>query len=193
MPSQYFSQNMAVMEKIFPLLAGEISKAKDGSELKIETASSGAATLLLGGVYIHSKRDPEREAERLVEAGGTSGGESPALVLGFGLGYSALALTKKFPDRPIIIVEKRVDILKKALEIRDLRPFLSRRQLVFVLDSEGVTGALALFRSNPGVPPLVLWNRALTSLDEEWYATAEDKIRTWNSRTNVNRATTRRF
>jgi hypothetical protein len=33
----------------------------------------------------------------------------------------------------------------------------------------------------------------LTGLDEEWYAGVEEKIKTWNSRTNVNRATTRRF
>jgi hypothetical protein len=199
----YFSQNMAVLKKVFPLLAEEIDKAQDEAganslcELKIEAASSGAPTLLAAGVYVHSKRDPEREAERLVEAGvgGTTNDESPALVLGFGLGYTATALAAKFPDRPIIVVEKRADILKKALEARDLGAFLSRRQLVFVLggDGEGVTSALSLFKGAPGILPLVFWNRALTGLDEEWYTAVDDRIKTWFSRSSVNRATQKRF
>ena len=210
MSSSYFSQNMAVLKQVFPLLAEEINKAKNDSneaspcELKTEAASSGAPTLIASGVYVHSKRDPEREAERLVEAaitsatgtsGASAGDESPALVLGFGLGYAASALAAKFPERPLIVVEKRADTLKKALEARDLAAFLTRRQLIFVLggDGDGVTGALTLFKSTPGVLPLIIWNRALTGLDEEWYAAVEDRVRTWISRTNVNRATQKRF
>jgi hypothetical protein len=193
---------MSVVMRIFPLLAEEIDKAKNEAGVHVEVAATGAPTLAVEGRYIHSKRDPEREAERLVEAGiggnngiNIAGSEVPALVLGFGLGYTACALAAKFPDRPIIIVEKRAELLKKALETRDMETFLSRPQLVFVLggDGEGVTGALSLFESVPGAPPLVLQNRALTGLDEEWYAGVEERIKTWNSRTNVNRATTRRF
>ena len=192
---------MVVLKRIFPLLAEEIVKAKDDNELIVENASSGSPTLVAGGVYVHSKRDPQREAERLVEAAvadanAANGGladESPALVLGFGLGYAALALAARFAEKPIIVVEKRVDVLKKALEAKDLAAFLSRPQLVFVLDAEGVTGALSLFKSSPGTYPFVMWNRALTGLDSEWYDTVEDKIRTWVSRTNVNRATQKRF
>jgi hypothetical protein len=191
--ASFFAQNMAVTRRIFPLLAEEIDKAKDEAEVQIEAAATGAPTLAVEGRWVHSKRDPEREAERLVEAG--TDGEAPALVLGFGLGYTACALAAKFPDRPIIVVEKRAELLKKALETRDLSSFLSRPHLVFVLggEIEGVTGALALFESVSDTPPLVLQNRALTGLDEEWYSGVEEKIKTWNSRMNVNSATTRRF
>jgi len=92
-------------------------------------------------------------------------------------------------------VEKHAEILKKALAAHDLSAFLSQNSLVFVLggSGEGVTGALSLFKSSPGVPPLVIRNRALTGMDEEWYAAVEERIKTWNSRTNVNRATQKRF
>jgi len=206
MTSSYFSQNMAVTRKIFPLLADEIDKAEGkAGELYIEAAATGAPTLIVEGRCVHSKRDPEREAERLVEAGRDGSGintinasivgEVPVLVLGFGLGYTACALAAKFPGRPIIVVEKRAELLKKALETRELVSFLSRERLVFVLggDGEGVTAALSLFESGSGAPPLVLQNRTLTGLDEEWYAGIEERIKTWNSRTNVNRATTKRF
>ena len=204
--SQYFSNNMAVLKSIFPDLADELSKSKsstnlhgedsgiDGEdELKIETAASGAPTLICRGIYIHSKRDPLREAERLAE--GTGDDEVPALVLGFGLGYAASALAARFPGKPIIIVEKRPEVFKKALEVRDLTPLLSRERVVFVLggDGDGVTGALSLFKSSPGTPPPVIQNRALTGLDESWYSAVEERIKIWNTRTSVNRATQKRF
>jgi len=195
MPSSFYTQNIAVIRRIFPLLAEEIDKAKEwaGVQVEVEAAATGAPTMAVEGRWVHSKRDPEREAERLVEAG--TDGEAPALVLGFGLGYTACALAARFPERPVIVVEKRAELLKKALETRDLSSFLSRPRVVFVLggEIEGVTGALSLFESVPGVPPLVLQNRALTALDGEWYAGVEEKIKTWNDRTNVNSATTRRF
>ena len=199
MSSEYLSQNMAVIRKIFPLLAEEIDKAKDETGVFVDEAATGAPTLAVEGRYVHSKRDPQHEAERLVESAtvteGNNASEVPALVLGFGLGYTACALSAKFPGRPIIIVEKRAGLLKKALETRDLGAFLSRPHLVFVLDadSEGVTAALSLFESVPGAPPLVIQNRALTGMDGEWYADVEEKVKTWNSRTDVNSATTRRF
>ena len=207
MSREYFSQNMETLRQVNPSLADELCKAcGEDSELAIEAASSGAPTLVYSGVYIHSKRDPEREAERLVEAavagaaapvsaGVAAESESPALVLGFGLGYAAAVLGARFQARPVIIVEKRPELLRKALEARDLRSFLSRSRLVFVLGGtgDGVTGALSLFESTPGVPPLVVQNRALTALDEEWYAGVEERIGIWNSRGSVNRATQQRF
>jgi hypothetical protein len=203
----FYEQNIAVLTQIFPSLAEKIEKvattqANNTSLLKIETAASGYPTLLVDGLYVHSKRDPEREAQRLAEAvmdmvSGTNAGaeddDVPVLVLGFGLGYAATALAQKYPARPLIIVEKRSEILKKALELKDLTAFLKRENLVFVLDSEGVTDALSLFKSSPGIPPLVLRNPALTSLDSEWYAAVDEKIAAWMTRTNVNQATKKRF
>ena len=81
---------MAVIRRIFPLLGEEIDRAKDDPGIHVEEAATGAPTLVVEGLYAHSKRDPEREAERLVEA--VDAGivnETPALVLGFGLGYAA--------------------------------------------------------------------------------------------------------
>jgi len=191
MASLYSSKNIAVLERIFPFLAEKIEKANaETAELKTETAASGEPTLVYNGLYVHSKMDPKREAERLVSG---SEEDTPALVLGFGLGYAFSALAAKFPKRPIIVVEKHPEIIKKALELRDFSAELAREKLVFVLDVEGLTAALSLFESTPGVPPLVIRNRALCDLDKDWYARAEDKIAEWNKRTNVNQATKNRF
>ena len=198
-PSPFFSQNMAALKQVFPQLAEEIGKADSSDtesikdeELVIETAASGDPTLVCRGIYVHSKRDPKREAQRLVE---NVNDYTAAVLLGFGLGYTAAALTAKFSENPVIVVEKRPEIIKKALAARDLRELFSRKRLVFVLggDGAGVTQALSLFDSKPGAPPLVLQNRALTSIDEDWYAAVDGRIKAWFTRTNVNRATQERF
>jgi len=199
MGGRYYLQNMTVLKQHNPLLAEEIEKAEEDTGEngpQIEEAASGAPTLIFHNIYVHSKRDPKREAERLVESSGSCAeSEAPVLVLGFGLGYCAEALAAKFPEKPIIVVEKHPILLKKALENRELGAFLSRNLLVFVLGGggEGVTGALSLFESTPGVSSLVIQNRALTGIDEEWYAAVEERIKTWTDRSNVNRATQKRF
>jgi hypothetical protein len=195
MASLYYSQNMAALKRIFPLLAEEIEKVNsDEAGFRVETAASGDPTLVYNGLYVHSKMDPKREAERLAAGAAAAGEEdTPALVLGFGLGYAFSALAAKFPKRPVIIVEKHPEIIKRALELRDFSAPLAREKLVFVLDAESLTAALSLFESTPGVPPLVIRNRALCDLDKEWYERAEDKIAAWNKRTNVNQATKKRF
>jgi len=199
----FFTGNMGIITRQYPLLAEELGKVSTESafnegELLVEAAASGAPTLVCRGISVHSKRDPEREAERLVEstvnpAQGTA--STLALVLGFGLGYTASALALALPGRTFIIVEKHPEILLAALRARDLRSFLSQNQLVFVLggSGEGVTGALSLFPTSPGIYPLVIQNRALINMDAEWYGAVEDRIKLWNSRSNVNRATQNRF
>jgi hypothetical protein len=204
MASLCYSQNIAVLKRTFPALAEIIEKTNadpasplaEEAGFKAEPAASGDPTLIYNGLYIHSKINPKREAERLVEteAAKAAGNEDTVvLVLGFGLGYAFSALAEKFPKRPVIIVEKRPEIIKKTLELRDFSPFLARENLVFVLDTESLTAALSLFESTPGAIPLVLRNRALCDLDKEWYELAEGKIASWNQRTNVNQATKKRF
>jgi hypothetical protein len=199
----YFPQNMAILKRLYPGLVEELDKAPEEDELlpedfKVE-AAQGGGTLAVRGLYVHSPRDPVREARRLAEAAlsETAGKtECPVVILGFGLGYAAEAAAEIDPDRPIIIVEKRREIVRKALELRDLGNFLSKNRIVFVLgkDGSGITGALALFeKQDRDMAPAFIRNRTLISLDEGWYAAVEGRIKTWLSRNDVNRATLKRF
>jgi hypothetical protein len=194
---------MAILRRFYPGLAEELDKTPEEDEfppgeIKVE-AAQGGPSLAVRGLYAHSPRDPVREARRLAEAAlSVSDGktEGPVVILGLGLGYAAEAAAEIGPGRPLIIVEKRREIVRKALEVRDLGAFLSKNRIVFVLgkDGSGITGALALFeKQGQGMAPAFIRNRALISLDEEWYAAVEGRIKTWLSRNDVNRATLKRF
>jgi hypothetical protein len=181
----------------------EIIRAEDDpAELQVETAASGMPTLAIGGLYVHSPRDPEREARRLAEASLAETADTPprggpVVILGFGLGYAAQAAAELSPQRPIIIVEKKINVLRKALELRDLSSLLSRPGIAFVPGGAGdrISDVLSFFEKHTGRrdAPLVMRNRTLTDLDEQWYASVESRIRTWTMKDDINSATLKKF
>ena len=199
-------ENILFLRNHFPELAPRLEKQEslfpggsaDDSIAVVDTPS-GVPSLTVNGRYIHSPRDPLREGARAAEA--LSGGDGPIAVFGFGLGYAAIAAAERFPLRPVIVVERRISVLRAALEIRDLRHFLSSHRVVFVLgkavnaagiadDPSGAMGAaLRLFRGKPEI----LRNRALMTLDEEWFGKAEKHLNFHISKDEINRNTLRKF
>jgi hypothetical protein len=194
--------NSTILRKRYPGLLEEILKDEHrGEELTIETAASGAPTMTINGLYIHSPRDPQREGHRLAEAGladaptGENSLTVPVVVLGFGLGYAAEAAGELAPQRPLIIVEKNLYCLRRAFEQRDLSRFLTRLNVAFVPGGEGVVKALSLFEKSgeERSAPIIIRNKTLTSIDEQWYQSLENRIRAWSMRDDVNTATQKRF
>jgi hypothetical protein len=167
-------------------------------DIKIETSSTGDPSLCIRGICVHSMRDPLREGQRLAQA---VSGNGPVVILGFGLGYAAQAAAcAAKPGQPVIIVEKYPNLLLKAMELRDFSDFLSKNRIIFVLGGtgEGITNALGIAgelipESDEKQVPAVIRNRALTGIDEQWYKTVEEKIRTWKMKDEVNSATLKRF
>jgi len=162
-------------------------------------------------ILIHSRRDPVKEGLRQAEAvlaeiaasGASSGGANGGVIilLGFGLGYTAEALAKS--GCLLVIVERRKELFRLALEHLNLEALLSPGKAVFVIGGNGVGGALALLEKSPVAGGMlakgklrIVKNRALVTLtaeDEAWYAEAERQINTWVSKDEINAATLRRF
>jgi hypothetical protein len=197
----YWDKNSAILHNQYPGLLEAIEAENDDpgeSDINIEAAAGGAPTLKIGGTYVHSPRDPEREGRRLAEAClAETDSPGPVVVLGFGLGYAAQSLAELEPGRPIIIVEKRLGLLRKAFELKDLSRLLSRPGVAFIPGGtgEGIINALSVFEKIAGerAVPYVMRNRTLMTLDEEWYAAAEGRVRAWAMRDDVNMATLKRF
>ena len=202
----YWDINKKILCAQYPGLLEEITKERDidQNQLTAENTVSGNITLKCKGIYIHSNRDPKREAERLAEisCNETARNESanskcPIIIPGFGLGYMAEAVKKLNPERPLIIIEKYRSILRFAMEQRDLSSLLRMPNIVFICgtNSSAINTALSLFEEpgNERKTPLIMRNRALCGLDAEWYEIAENRIRTWGMRDDVNTATSKRF
>ncbi|MDR1308156.1 MAG: DUF115 domain-containing protein [Treponema sp.] len=223
----FLEQNMALLRSRYPGLA-DLYAGKDNAPagtpggsaagFRVETAASGDPVLVytgnpadsaggirdtdIIGILIHSRRDPVREGRRQAEAALAETGREPGtfIVLGFGLGYAACALAKSLgPEGLLIIVERRKELFRLALERRDLAELLGPGRAVFVIgeNSGAVTGALSMLEKQlPGGEPVVVKNRALTALseeDESWYEDAERRIRIWASKDKINAATLKRF
>ncbi|MDR2499723.1 MAG: DUF115 domain-containing protein [Treponema sp.] len=190
-PESYWERNTALLREQYPALAERVLQGQstgDAGDYAVSAAASGAATLTFRGIHIHSPRDPAREGRRQAET--LEAGDGPAVILGFGLGYAAEALAGRFPTRPIIILERRWELFRRALEVRDLSRFFGAHKIALLIgDNRGLSGALELFAGKPAV----LRNPSLTRLDAEWYAEAEGVLAAWSSKDAVNAATLRRF
>ena len=194
-----WEHNSEILRRQYPGLLDAIAGIDNDDELTIETAVSGEPTLSINGLYIHSPRDPRREGKRLAQAGLPQDG-APVIVLGFGLGYAAQELAELAPQCPVIIVEKKLSVLRKACELRDLSSLFSRPNIAIVPggDGDGVITALSFFHAQLSggtsrSAPHIIRNRALTNIDEQWYNAVEHRIFTWAMRDDVNKATLRKF
>jgi hypothetical protein len=188
-----YDNNFRSLASRFPALAKLVAGRSGGG---VSRAANGEATLTLEGFHVHSPRDPGREARRLAENIELPEGGGGALVLlGFGLGYTASALTTRFLAEkraiPLLIVEKRAELFRAALENVDLTGLFSYPPLVFVLgdDPNAVIAGLEAVKKT-GV---VIKNRALCEIDRDYYDEAERVIETWASKDKINSATLEKF
>jgi hypothetical protein len=79
------------------------------------TARSGAPTLRIDGVAVHSPYDPVREALRFVRE--SLGAESPStvIVLGEALGHAGAAVSAVFPGARVLLVSYSPEVARLAL------------------------------------------------------------------------------
>ncbi len=201
-----WDKNKAALDTAFPGLADKITAARSEPpiDVRVELSASGNLTMVVNGAYAHSKRDPSREGERLAEAllaGGSLSEGGVIVALGFGLGWALLSAARKSGNsRPIVIVEKRPELLKTAFESADFTEFLSGNTMAFVLggmagnNEDAVLDALArVGKRYARKVALILKNPAVTALDADWYAGVEQRIRSWAAKDTVNEATLKRF
>ncbi|MBP2675071.1 MAG: uncharacterized protein H6Q84_1911, partial [Deltaproteobacteria bacterium] len=150
----FFERNMKELEAVDGRLAERVRNAERGAGLSVVPSKTGPPSIKVDGAALHSVYDPVREAREWVEHHGkdTDGAASIA-VLGFGLGYHVEELLRG-TDKPVTVFEPRVDILRAALEARDLSAILSRARIFVESDDLAVPapgGTLAVLRYPPSV------------------------------------------
>ena len=129
-----FVRNMAALYRRDPRLAQRIDEVEGGERWPLIRARSGAATVAVegagGSVLLHSRYDPESEAERLIESVSLAD-RYCFVVLGFGLGYHVRALFDRLKgDAFIVVFEPSLRLLATALSWLDLSEVIDSGRLI---------------------------------------------------------------
>jgi len=188
----FYEKNLEVLYKQYPNFKDFIPEEtlKD-SDLIISISKSGHPTAKVKEKYIHSNREPVREAERLVKSE-LSDKTAACIIEGFGLGYFVEAIMLQKPELPLVIVEPSEKRFFKSLEIRDFTEIFNSPRVNILIGKHSASIREIL----PGLPKgklKILKHRALYELNSEYYKEVDTYIQHFLSRKEVNSATLEKF
>lgn len=131
-------------------------------------------------IPLHSRHDPQREAERAVEVLGRASITVPVL-LGMGAGYELSTAWSRYRDRffDLLVVERDPQIFLAALESLPLSGVLQDERVLFVVGEDFVGLRKALRRLLPGIMTSglqLLESRGSAQVHEEYYKKAAAQI-----------------
>ena len=190
--TDFFSLNLETMLRHYPGFQKDvIEKYTASGELETVDTASGAPTAKIDGLWLHSSRNPVREADKLI-AGGLSRSSGICLVYGFGLGYHIEAAMRKYPDLDIIIIEPDPGLFLAALGARDYRKIISSDRTGFLFDTgAGAVASLLSAYGNPVIQSIRL--KPLYERSIDYYSEVDSKVKAFISKNETNRNTLRRF
>ena len=134
--------NLKAIEKFHPNVFELINRySSDSSSLDLKTEKSRSGELTISGltkdkarIYLHSKYDPVKESEKIIDSWHIKKKDSNVLVLGFGLGYLPIAILEKLdPLQNLFIVESSIEIFLSGVENLDLISILDRPNTKFII------------------------------------------------------------
>jgi len=115
-PDELFRDNLNWLERCNPVLAGRIAELPDSPIVRVTPARSGAMTLAVNDLQLHSAYDPGSEAVKLaVRALESVRAGSVVVLLGVGLGHLALAIRERWSGA-LVVIEPDVAILRAAMQ-----------------------------------------------------------------------------
>ncbi len=156
MPNLIFTKNTVLIEKRFPRLFKNLMTATSSDSYQVSSAKSGSPTLSfkIGDQppkYLHSAYRPENEAEKLID-GLPINEYLNFVIVGSGLGYSLLELTRRVSRKAkILLIENNLEIFKLALETFDLTEALQHPGLSLLVAPEEASVKEALSREAPAL------------------------------------------
>jgi hypothetical protein len=139
--------NLAALWATEPKLAEAVESALEAPPHVLERSKSGLPTVLVRtedgrSVYLHSRHQPQDEAQRLVDSIAVEQ-KTAFYILGLGLGYHLELLFERASDEAIFcIFEPDVRMIRAALESRDLSELIGSHRLLWFNDLD----KSALFR-----------------------------------------------
>ena len=135
-----WNKNISLFTKRFPqlstLLSNKISNFENNGTLSFELANAknNSPTALENNMPLHSKYNPEKDAENLF-ADFDIKKVRFAVFFSFGLGYAPIFFSQKYPSVPIIIVEPDCNHLFSAFTVLDWQSVLEHNEIIFAVDA----------------------------------------------------------
>lgn len=191
-----YIKNISFIREKFVSLASRLDVPDNGTVESVAAKNGDAVPCFIQGegrkLFIHSRVDPLREAERLIQEIEITG-KDLVVVFGFGFGYHVQELLKKTGrDINILVVEKDPLIFKKAMESRDFGELLSRENLLLAIDpDEDELTSIMHGRSSRNV--LFITHRGSHQVYPEYYSNILTIMKSYISTKDVNIATLAKF
>jgi hypothetical protein len=138
MSNPIYKKNTSLIEKRFPNLHKKLEASKVSGHFQVSSSKSGTPTLSFTTgnnppKYLHSAYRPENEAKKYIDGLPVNNFLS-YIVVGFGLGYNLLQLSKRVSkNSKIILIENNLEIFKLALESLDLSEPLQHPGLTILI------------------------------------------------------------
>jgi len=143
-------------------------------------------------LFVHSRVDPLREAERFIAEVDPSG-KDLIIVLGFGFGYHCDFLLEKISSEVnVIVIEKDEVLLKKAFQSRDLETLIKKDNF-YILADPSESFLADIFRGKSSRNVLFITHRGASQLYPDYYQNIVSVIKSYISTKDVNIATLARF
>ncbi|MGV8145766.1 MAG: motility associated factor glycosyltransferase family protein [Alkaliphilus sp.] len=188
-PKNYYSKNT---EKMNQSVLKELEKVKTFTRGQvIECKKTGCVTVKLkdlqgGEILIHSKYDPQKEADRVVQ-GYSLESHKEIILVGFGCGYLVEAVLQKLDDsQKLIVIVVNIDVFKTMLKRRDLRQMLGDRRLKLIVDrrSTQLVNDIAKYlgKIDRGKTKMIMHNPSIKTMSDDLI-----KLRDILERIDVNR------
>jgi len=158
---------------------------------RLETSRSGHPTLSANGLFVHSRYDPLRDAERAVadEARYSSSG---CLFAGCGLAWLPELYARKFPQATIVLVEPDIFLFLLCLASRPLANLLNHPSLVLLVGTPP-REVLSLLERMDLQDLSVDDNPALTAANRPWFDEFAVLRKRTREKKEINANTLRRF
>ncbi len=186
-------QNLEALDRAHPGLADAVRRAGACTEADFAVdAKTGVVSLRASGTYVHSARDPHREAIRIIQDVKRSEGIHVIVFFGFGLGYHVEEALRSCQDIHCIVYEPDTALFHETLKWRDLRHVLGSDRLSLFIACPPEHAAMLLRNMHRSQVYAVrlrsLYSRSKTAF-EQLDRVIDDTFR----RRDVNRATLKRF
>jgi hypothetical protein len=186
----HYEANLNLIRDRHPELAEKL-KVEPSSEFTIRSSRTNIPTGLFQQRFVHSRFDPLKEADRLVEVE-SDPAAGPHLFYGFGLGYHVESFLSRHPDASAVVVEPDPSFFLKAMHARNLEAILGNPNLYFFVGCipEALPGLLDTVEFSRAK---VIRLRSLCGKDEDYYRRLDGILRAYGTRKTINLNTLERF